>query len=323
MAILKDLEKRAEAQSNVGKKSRLWDERFYLLLILALPFILWWFRRGYIFFILFTFFIPRPGLEATSIQDYFKNSEERGKTSLDEGDYETAISSFKDPYRKGIAHYKLGDFAGAEKLFLESSREEVSSSAMYNLGNALAYQQKFKEAVKAYEQVLEKWPDHVKAKDNLELVKNILDEQKGKGEDSSSEDPGDDRKEGDDQKEKGSSKSDGSDKEEGEKVDPDESGDKSKEEDFAGDSEEKDQQEGQEAKEQDSAGEVQKNEGEEEEGVDEEEGAPPKAQTCKSQEDLDADLWLNQISNDPKAFLKNKFYIESKKNGATKGTDPW
>ena len=45
--------------------------------------------------------------------------------------------------------------------------------------------------------------------------------------------------------------------------------------------------------------------------------------TPKSQEDQDADLWLNQISNDPKTFMKNKFYIESKKNGTTKGVDPW
>ncbi len=41
---------------------------------------------------------------------------------------------------------------------------------------------------------------------------------------------------------------------------------------------------------------------------------------CKEQ---DADLWLNRIQNDPKEFLKNKFQIESKKNGTKQAVDPW
>jgi hypothetical protein len=45
--------------------------------------------------------------------------------------------------------------------------------------------------------------------------------------------------------------------------------------------------------------------------------------TPRSQEDLDADLWLNQIKSDPKSFLKNKFYLESKKIGTKQEIDPW
>lgn len=48
-----------------------------------------------------------------------------------------------------------------------------------------------------------------------------------------------------------------------------------------------------------------------------------KAGAVKSQEDQDADLWLNQLTNDPKQFLQNKFYFESKKNGTKEGIDPW
>lgn len=343
LAILSDLEKRAEAQAIIGKKSRLWDERFYLLLFIPIPFILWWFRRGYVFAVLFAFLIPGSDLEAASFKDYFKNSEERGKAAYEEADYSTAISSFKDSYRKGVAYYKLGDFANAEKMFLESSREEVSSNALYNLGNALAYQQKLKEAIKAYEKVLDQWPDHLEAKENLELVKNILDQQKGEGEgdDSSSDESGDDQKEGGDQKKKDSSKSDDSDKEDEEKKsDSEQSDDKSdkqeseekenpskaenseesKEEE---NSEEKDQQEAKDANQEDVP-ELQEEEKAQDENKDDDEGEdPPKAQTCRSQQDLDADLWLNQLSNDPKAFLKNKFYIESKKNGTTRGINPW
>ena len=54
-----------------------------------------------------------------------------------------------------------------------------------------------------------------------------------------------------------------------------------------------------------------------------EKGEEQEQKQLVSQEDQDADLWLNQLSNDPKTFLKNKFYIESKKNAATRGVDPW
>ena len=62
-------------------------------------------------------------------------------------------------------------------MFRQSSREDVASSAAYNLGNTLVQQQKLKEAITAYEDVLKKWPDHTKAKENLELVKKMMDQQ--------------------------------------------------------------------------------------------------------------------------------------------------
>ena len=70
--------------------------------------------------------------------------------------------------------YKAGKFAEAETYFKQSTRPDVASSAAYNLGNALVQQQKLKEAVTAYEDVLKQWPDHTKAKENLELVKKML-----------------------------------------------------------------------------------------------------------------------------------------------------
>src|SRR5205807_1649613 len=79
-------------------------------------------------------------------------------------------------YRKGVVCYKAGKFAEAEQMFRASTRQEVAASAGYNLGNSLVQQQKLKEAIAAYEAVLEKWPDHTKAKENLELVKKMVEE---------------------------------------------------------------------------------------------------------------------------------------------------
>lgn len=59
------------------------------------------------------------------------------------------------------------------------------------------------------------------------------------------------------------------------------------------------------------------------------EQSPPEEKTIsaarrpKTQEDIDADQWLNQISTDSKSFLKNQFYIESHTQGTQQGMDPW
>ena len=277
--IINELKKRAEVQVNIGKKNRIWEEHFYLFILPIIPVVLWWFRRGYVLSMVLIFLIPFFKLEASPVSNYFKNSEELGKEALEEGYYETAGHTFKDCYRAGVAYYKGGFFAEAEEMFRSSLREEVSLQATYNLGNSLAKQEKFKEAIAAYEDVLKKDPEHIKAKENLELVKNMMQEQE------SSQSEGDDSKNSEDKDKKNTENS--TPQEEGQNNDSD------------------------------------PKEIDEKEEKNKEEADNLEKKEAKSQEDQDANLWLNQISNDPKAFLKNKFYIESKKNGTTKGVDPW
>ncbi len=295
--ILQDLEKRSDLAVNLGSKNKLWDERFYLLLAPALLIILVWFRRGYVFSILPILLLPFFTLEAS-----FKNHEELGKEAFDLEDYETAVSRFQDPYRKGVAYYKAGKFAEAEEMFKASTREEVALNAAYNLGNSLAQQQKFKEAITAYEDVLEKWPECTKAKDNLELIRSMMQQQE-----SSDKDSGDGKKDSSESKD---SKNEQGDSKEGEEQKSQESSETESEENKTEESEVQESQESQaEQKDLEKPSDEKPNEQEQKQLV--------------SQEDQDADLWLNQLSNDPKTFLKNKFYIESKKNAATRGVDPW
>lgn len=293
--ILDDLAMEAKARVEAGKKTRLWDERFYLFLIPILPVLLWWFRRGALFGISFMIFGTQP-LEAN---DYFKNREQQGKAAFDEGDYEAALDAFQDCYRKGVASYRAGKFAEAEEMFRQNSREEVASHSGYNLGNALVQQQKLKEAITAYEDVLKRWPDHTKAKDNLEIVKKMLEEQHQQQQ---------------------------QDKEQQEDNDSSES-------DSENQQEQQDQQEnneqdenGSESKEEDSQPEQKETESQQEEAAPEPKESEPVDTADKdspSEQEQDADLWLNQIESDPKKFMQNKFYIESKKNGTKEGLDPW
>lgn len=329
--ILKELEKRADSQMNIGKKKSFWDERFYLMILPALPIILWWFRRGMIFAVFLIFFASPFKLEAANATDYFKNSEELGKQACDDGDYDTASRTFQDPYRKGVAYYKAKNYSEAEKMFRQSSREDVASNAAYNLGNTLVQQQKLKKAIKAYEEVLKKWPDHIKAKENLEIIKKMLDQQKQNSPNSENSDQQDDDSENDpDKQDESGSESKDNDKSENpeskDSPDSDSSQDNEKQDNHEGSDEQEPPQEKQDHL--DSLNENHEDSSGQQEGhqkLNEAEAAQenPETKSQKSQEDQDADLWLNRISNDPKAFLKNKFQIESKRNGTKEGVDPW
>lgn len=310
--ILDDLERRSDVQQGTHKSQRFWKEYFYLFILPVLPFFLGWYRRSSIFALLLFSLVPDHS--QASLCDYFYNTEQKANQAYKNEDYTTAVNSFQDPYRKGVAYYRMGNYKAAEEMFLQSARPEVASSAGYNLGNALAQQNKLQEAIEAYEKVLEKWPDHRQANENLELVKKMLEQQEPQQKDSDQEAQKDSapqkNKEQQKQKEGSSQKQD----------QKEQSKDQAKE-DTSSEESEADYQEQKNDP-------VNESSQKEEEELQSEEQAEPLKQNKekpapRSQEDLDADLWLNQIKNNPKAFLKNKFYLESQKNGTKEEVDPW
>lgn len=385
--IFEDLEKRSHVQQEAHKTQRFWEEHFYLFLLPILPFFLWWYRRGYIFALLL--FCLLPNYSEASLSDYFYNGEQQANQAYEKEDYITASESFQDPYRKGVAYYRAGNYTAAEEMFRQSTRPEVASSAAYNLGNALVQQNKLQEAVVAYEEVLKKWPHHKPAKDNLELVKKMIEQQQQEQKEQPQPQQDDQNRQKDadqqknkqeqqeDQKEKDSQTQDQKESSENQsQKKPDSAGkgtnkDKKKEqsdeknpsqqpsEENTSSEDEKNSSDKQNAEEQsqeqsskessakgkgaenadkqeesDAKASSQKQSEEKDLPTDIEKAQQPKEQTmstqpgkekpvARSQEDLDADLWLNQIKNDPKSFLKNKFYLESKKNGTKEEVDPW
>lgn len=351
--IQKELEKKGK-EIELSHKSKLWDECFYLFIIPVLPIILLWFRRGAIFAVFLIFFCPTFDLHAIDINTYFKNSEELGKEAFENGDEEKAYECFQDPYRKGVASYKAGNFSEAERLFRQSNRPEVSSSAAYNLGNTLAQQEKFEEAIAAYEEVLKQWPNHEQAKDNLELIRKFLEEQK-KQENPSSEDHEEDK---DNQENQNDNQNNSKDRQQQNQKDNENKGEGKNQENQQPETKDSENQKSesqeQEQKQEHNDSQQQQNpqeskdesenvpqedkkdensenvnnsekkeeQGEFEEGQDSKQDAK-EDKNPKSQEDLDADLWLNRIVNDLEKFLKNKFYIESKKNKTATEINPW
>lgn len=318
--VLTELEKRAEAQKNIKQKVRFWEEHFYLFIFPLMPILLMWFRRGYVFPVFLFLLTTTFEVDAFEVRDYFKNSEELGKQALENQNYEMAIEKFKDPYRKGVAYYRAGDYAKAERLFRQSSRPEIASDAAYNIGNTLVQQQKLKEAVTAYEEVLKQWPDHKKAKDNLEIVKKMLEQNNQENKQSDQSEQQDQEKNNDENNNDKNQNSNDTEQQRQESTPPD---DKKENEDKQKDSSQSDQEQNNE----NEPSQVNDEETEEQSTPPNEEFSNPQnekeARVSKSEEDQDADQWLNRLSNEPKQFLKNKFQIESKRNGTKETVEPW
>ncbi|MGA8164301.1 MAG: VWA domain-containing protein [Waddliaceae bacterium] len=355
--ILDELATRAEAKEEIGQTTRFWEEHFYLLIIPVLPVMLAWFRRGNLFAILLMICLaPAFPLEALEIGEYFKNDAKKGKEAFEAEEYGTAIEKFQDPYRKGVARYRAGNFADAEASFRQSSRSAVAPHAAYNLGNALVQQQKLEEAVTAYEDVIARWPDHQKAKDNLEIVKKMLKKknQEKKRRDQKRQEQKNNKQQDQEQKNKQPKSGKQEDQEKQENRQQEREGKSGKQQDQEQKKGKQEDQEKQENRGQDTLKDQEEKEGsnssrqhDQSEGGQQAEndfspqrpeqrestapdngsltgfGDHREGKASKSREDLDADQWLNRIADDPKDFLKNKFYVESKRKGTKKGIDPW
>lgn len=331
--IFEDMEKRMDVQQEAHKTQRFWEEHFYLFLLPVLPFFLRWYQRGSIFALLLCILIP--SYSQASLSSYFYNNEQQANRAYENGDYAAAGHGFQDPYRKGVAYYRMGDYVSAEEMFRQSTRPEVASNAEYNLGNALVQQNKLRDAIAAYESVLDKWPDHKQAKDNLELTKKMLEQQEQQEQQDQQDQEGNENSQKDSKEQKNKKNQQQQEKKENASQKQDAEG-KSEDQPPQKDSssEEKEEDDSLEQASSDSEKKSQNPSEEKESPHDEEEVQQPREQVLpsqqqnekpasRSQEDLDADLWLNQIKSNPKSFLKNKFYLESKKNGTKEEVDPW
>ena len=315
-----------------------WEERFYIFIFPVMLIILLWFRRGFTFPVILLFVLAAAqGVQAAELgigDRFFLNKDQQAQKALEEiEDFDTAIKLFDDPYKRGVAHYKAGDFAEAEKYFRQNQRPEMQENALYNLGNSLTKQNKLDEAISTYQQVLEQDPNHEKAKHNMEIAKLMMVQKKDKkkeeekkirpqkneddrslgggggGVDDDEEEDEENKKDNGDGGEK-DNKSDKnkSDKESDGQNDKDKTlpdkGDNSDDKSSADDSGNKDQKQKPEQNDQKTQN-----------------GADGTA----SGQEIDIDQWLNKISNDHKNFLKNQFYIESQiqNNNTNPNLDPW
>ena len=191
-----------------------WQEQGAWLLILALPLMLGYFRRGSTLLILPVSCIPLlflltltlsspavfavetpakstkqnsqkldtsqvPTLENTSNSfwnNMWQTNDQQAQEHYNQENYQGAASQFEHSQWQGSAHYKAGNYQEALEAFQQGEHAN-SANSLYNQGNALAQLQQYDKAIESYENALKKNPDLHDAKDNIEKIKQLQKDQ--------------------------------------------------------------------------------------------------------------------------------------------------
>ena len=165
-----------------------WREEGPWLVLLLLPLAALAFRKGWVL-VLVIFIAPLPA-HASLWDDLWLNKDQQAQRALEGGSPADAAVLFDDREWRGVARYRAGDYSGSAEEFAESG----DTRNLYNLGNAMAQMGQYDQAIDAYEQVLEREPGNEDARYNLDVVKNLKEqqeEQQNQGDDQqSTENPG-------------------------------------------------------------------------------------------------------------------------------------
>jgi Ca-activated chloride channel family protein len=149
-----------------------WQDAGVYVCWLLLPLALWLGKRTAILVIPVLLLLPPP-TEAFSWQDLFKSRQQQAQQAYQQQDYANAIEKFEQPIWQGNSAYRSGDFAAAEQFY----RQDRTANGLFNLGNSLMQQQKYQEALDAYQQSAKQQPDLPGLQQNTELAKELLQKQ--------------------------------------------------------------------------------------------------------------------------------------------------
>ncbi|GMQ75934.1 MAG: VWA domain-containing protein [Gammaproteobacteria bacterium] len=156
----------------VERTSEVWRDRGPWLLLLLLPLAALAFRRGWLALIPLTIAVMPGPARAITWDDLWTRPDQQAARALQLGDPARAASVARDPLWKGGALYRDGQYQEAADAFAESDE----TTADYNRGNALARAGRLREALSAYDTVLEADPRHPDALYNRALVARLIEQ---------------------------------------------------------------------------------------------------------------------------------------------------
>ena len=302
----------ATMASDDSMASDQWREEGPWLVLLLLPLAALAFRKGWVLvLIIFIAPLPRPA-EASLWDDLWLNKNQQAQQTLEEGNPADAAALFSDMEWRGVARYQSGDYAGSAEEF--AVRGDARN--LYNLGNAMAQQGEFDSAIDAYEQVLEMEPDNEDARYNLDLIRNIKEqqeqEQQTQGDDQqSTENPGGEGEQSESESQQNQEGSEGSSdsQQQSDGGDPSQREEEMSEEDMQALQEELERA----AKEAENS--------EQPEQLSEAELAALRQQQEQQQA---MEQWLRRIPDDPGGLLRRKFRYQYQRYGKDQeGKDVW
>ena len=144
------------------------------LVLLMLPLALLLFRKNLIWMVLLGVLFPGDReLYAKEGNLFWNHPEQLAFEAYQQGDFQTSYELSTDPLLQGSAYYRSGQYQQA----LEMYGKDESAQSIYNLGNTLAQQHQFPEAVLAYQKALELNPQLGQARYNKRLIELYLEQQ--------------------------------------------------------------------------------------------------------------------------------------------------
>jgi Ca-activated chloride channel family protein len=162
----------AQVKTTLATTPRYLD-RGPLLVLLLLPLGALGFRRGWLLLLPLVLCAHVPSAQAFSWQDLWQRPDQRAQVELDAGHAAQAQALAQSPALHGAAAYRAADFAGAAQDFSHVD----SADAQYNLGNALAKQGHYPDAIAAYDAALKRAPDLADAAANKQAIEEWMKQQ--------------------------------------------------------------------------------------------------------------------------------------------------
>jgi Ca-activated chloride channel family protein len=173
------------------------------LAVLLLPLIMLGFRRGWLMLVPLALSLHAQPAAAFSWADLWQRPDQQAQMQLDAGNAKQAQTLAQNPALRGAAAYRAGDMADAAQDFAQHD----DADAHYNAGNALAKQQRYKEALAAYDDALQRDPNMEDAQANKRAVEEWLKKQQQENKNGAGDQNQQDSKDhqGKDQQDNGSS----------------------------------------------------------------------------------------------------------------------
>jgi Ca-activated chloride channel homolog len=161
-------------ESVTDRRFDVWADAGQYLTLALLPLALLGFRRGVLVAFLVTVAMP---VHAGLWDDLWQRRDQQALGALERGDAARAAELFEAPDWQGVARYRGGAYADAERLFTQ----DRTANGQYNAGNALAREGRLADAIAAYDRALAANPDDGDARFNRALLKSLLEQQQKRG----------------------------------------------------------------------------------------------------------------------------------------------
>ncbi|MCW8128354.1 VWA domain-containing protein [Microbulbifer halophilus] len=287
-----------------------WREEGPWLLLLLLPVAALLFRRGALACALpFAFLLLPPTPTQAAENDLWLRDDQRATQLLEEGKADQAAKTFKNPQWRGTANYRAGDYPAAQKDFAQSG----DARDLYNLGNSLAQQGRYSEAIEAYDEALKQQPQMADAEHNRDIARKLKELQE-KQQQQEQQQSGQDQQQKQDQKQQQSDQGQQQ-QQQNQQQDQQNAGSQNDQQSQGSPRDQQSDEQPQNGEQQQNA-EQQRQQGQPENGEEQEQqGEQQRAKARESDLDPETqqalDQWLRQIPDDPAGLMREKFKYES------------